>query len=98
MLDKLFSYGLDLLAFVFPISLAATNIVFFPLAALWLFGARCTFSKWPPVWGLPEKLFLIFLGISLLSAALGINPAHSLREIKNKDFYILISLVLVALV
>jgi len=98
MLDSLFSVGLDLLAFVFPISLAASNIVFFPLAALWLFGARWTFSRWPPLWGRPEKLFLIFLGVSLLSALLGIDPMHSLREIKNKDLYLIITVVLVALV
>ena len=48
MLDKVFSIGLDLFAFVLPISIAATNIVFFPLAALWLFGARWPFSRWPP--------------------------------------------------
>ena len=39
MLAKIFSFGLDLLAFVFPISLAATNIIFFPLSSLWLIGA-----------------------------------------------------------
>src|SRR5690349_9332165 len=98
MLDKIFLAGLDLLAFVMPISIAATNIVFFPLAALWLFGAKWTFRKWPPVFGWPERIFLAFLGISLLSAFLGIDTRHSLKEIKNKDFYILIAIVLVALV
>jgi O-antigen ligase len=38
------------------------------------------------------------LGISLLSAWHGLDVAHSIREIKNKDFYILILVVLVALV
>src|ERR1051326_7872250 len=95
MLDLIFSRGLDLLAFVLPISIAATNIVFFPLAALWLFGAVRTYK---PVWGLPEKLYLGFFAISLLSSLLGVDPLHSLREIKNKDFYILITVVLVALV
>jgi putative inorganic carbon (hco3(-)) transporter len=98
MLDKVFSIGLDLFAFVLPISIAATNIVFFPLAALWLFGARWTFSRWPPFWGWPEKIFGVFFVVSLLSAVLGINPAHSLLVIKNKDFYLLIAIVLVALV
>src|SRR5882672_762983 len=98
MLASVFTRGLDLLAFVFPLSLAATNIVFFPLAALWLFGARWTFPKWPPLWNGPEKWFLGFLSVSLLSALAGIDPLHSLREIKNKDFYLLIAIVLVALV
>ena len=71
MLDKVFSIGLDLFAFVLPISIAATNIVFFPLAALWLFGARGTFSRWPPFWGWPEKIFGVFFVVSLLSAGLG---------------------------
>src|SRR5207244_2485016 len=55
-------------------------------------------KQWPPVWGWPEKFFVLFLSASLLSAASGIDPAHSFREIKNKDFYILIAVVLVALV
>src|SRR5689334_18897487 len=98
MWDNIFGAGLDLLALVLPVSIAATNIVFFPLAALWLFGARRTFRKWPPTFGWPEKWFLLFLGVSLLSAFTGIDRAHSLREIKNKDLYILISVVLAALV
>jgi putative inorganic carbon (HCO3(-)) transporter len=98
MLANFFSTGLDLFAFVLPISIAVTNIIFFPLAAVWLFGARWTFPRWPPLWGGPEKWFLAFLGISLLSAILGVDIRHSLKEIKNKDFYILIMIVLVALV
>src|ERR1700687_5223031 len=98
MLNKIFSIGLDLFAFVMPISLPATNIVFFPLAALWLFGGKRTWSRWPPVWALPEKLILVFLGISLLSALFGLDPRHSMREIKNKDLYIVIAIFLVALV
>jgi O-antigen ligase len=98
MLDKIFSIGLDLFAFVTPLSIAATNIVFFPLAAVWLFSGPRAWSKWPAVWGTPEKLFLVFLGISLGSAFCGLDLRHSLREIKNKDLYILIAIVLVALV
>ena len=98
MLDKFFRVGLDLYAFVTPISIAATNIVFFPLGVIWLFGARWPWPKWPPVYGWPEKFFLVYLGTSLISAAAGIDPLHSLREIKNKDLYILILIVLVALV
>jgi hypothetical protein len=98
MLDKIFSIGLDVFAFVTPISIAVTNIVFFPLAALWLFGARWTWPRWAPRWGWPERFFLIYLGTSLLSALAGLNVSHSLREIFNKDFYIVIAIVLVALV
>jgi len=98
MLDNIFTAGLDLLAFVLPVSIAATNIVFFPLAALWLFAAKWTFPRWRPAWGRPEKFFLAFLAAGLVSAALSVNPAHSFREIWNKDFYILILVVLVALV
>jgi len=98
MFDNIFAFGLDLFALVLPISIAATNIVFFPLAALWLFAAKWTFPKWPPVWGWPEKFFLVFLAASLLSAARSVNPAHGFREIWNKDFYILIMVVLVAFV
>lgn len=97
MLAKLFATGLDVLALVVPISIAATNIVFFPLAAVWLFGARWTFPRWRPAWGWPEKFFVVFLGVSLLSALAGLDPAHSLKQIKNKDFYLLITIVLVAL-
>src|SRR5258708_4873663 len=98
MLARIFSVGLDVFALVVPVSIAATNVVFFPLAAFWLFDAKRTWRQWPPVWGLPEKLFLVYLGASLLSALIGLDPRHSLREIKNKDFYILITIVLVALV
>ena len=98
MLDNIFAAGLDLLAFVLPISIAATNIVFFPLASLWIFGAKWTFPGRRPVWGWPEKFFLVFLAASLLSAVWSVNPAHSFREIWNKDFYILIMVVLVAFV
>jgi len=98
MLDKFFSYGLDLLALVLPVSIAATNIVFFPLAAVWLFGARWTFRKWPPAWGWPEVFFLVYLGSSVLSALFGLDPRHSLFIIEKKDFYIVIAVVLVALV
>ncbi len=98
MLGKTFSVLLDLYAFVTPISIAATNIVFFPLGVIWLFGARWTWTTWPPLWGWPEKLFLVYLGTSLVSALAGIDPVHSLKEIRNKDLYILILVVLVALV
>ena len=98
MLDNIFKGGLDLLAFVLPVSIAATNIVFFPLAALWLGAAKWTFPKWRPVWGRPEKFFLVFLFAGILSAALSPSPRHSFREIWNKDFYILIMVVLVAFV
>jgi len=98
MLDKIFTVGLDLLAVVTPISIAATNLIFFPLAALWLFGAGWTWPRWPPVWGWPEKVFLVYVGVSFLSAFMGLDVRHSLREIMNKDFYILIAIVLVALV
>ncbi len=98
MLETIFSRGMELFALATPISLAATNILFFPIAILWLIGARWTMRRWPPVWGWPEKLFLIYLGLSLLSAFLGVDPRHSLREIKNKDFYILILIVMVALI
>jgi len=97
MLTKIFSIGLDLFAIATPISLAATNIIFFPLAAVWLFGAVWTWPKWPPLWGWPEKIYLLFLGVSLLSAMAGVDPVHSFREIKNKDLYILILIVVVAL-
>ena len=63
MLGSVFSIGLDLLAFVLPVSIAATNIVFFPLLALWLLGAKWTFVRWRPVWGRPEKFFLAFLSV-----------------------------------
>ncbi len=98
MLESFFERGLLLLAAVTPISIAATNIVFFPILAVWVLGSRRTFSNWPPVWGLPEKLFLIFLAMSLVSAALGVNPAHSFHEIRMKDFYISILVLLVALI
>jgi O-antigen ligase len=98
MLDNIFTVGLNLLAFILPVSIAATNIVFFPLAALWLLAAKWTFPKWRPVWGWPEKFFLVYLAASLLSAALSVNPAHSFLVIWKKDFYILIMVVLVALV
>ncbi len=97
-MDKIFSCGLDLWAWVTPISIAATNLVFFPMAALWAFGGKRTWSRWPPIWGAPEKFFLVFLGVSLCSALCGLDPRHSLREIKNKDFYILMAVILVALV
>jgi len=98
MLDKIFAAGLDLLAFVLPISIAVTNIVFFPLLALWFFGARWTFARWKPTWGWPERFFLVFLSVSLVSAALSLDPRHSFREIYKKDFYILIAVLLAAFV
>ncbi len=86
MLNNIFSVGLDLLAIATPISIAVTNLIFFPLAGLWLFGAPWTFRTWSPRLGLPEKLFLAFLLLSLLSAFFGVELRHSLREIyKKKD-------------
>jgi O-antigen ligase len=98
MLDKVFSVGLDLWAFVTPISIAATNIVFFPLAALWFLGGRKTWVHWPAVFGSPEKFFLLFLGVSVLSALGGLDPRHSIVQIWHKDFYLFFAIVVVALV
>src|SRR5438874_200720 len=98
MLDKIFSGGLALWAFVTPVSIAATNIVFFPLAALWLLGGRKSRARWPAVFGRPEKLFLVFLAVSFLSALSGLDPRHSLLQIWHKDFYLFFAVVLVALV
>jgi putative inorganic carbon (HCO3(-)) transporter len=98
MVDKIFSWSLALFAFVTPISIAATNIVFFPLAALWLLGGRKTLARWPAVFGVPEKAFLLFLGVSLLSALCGLDPRHSIVQIWHKDFYLFFAVVLIALV
>ncbi len=97
MLNNIFSVGLDLLAIAVPISLAVTNLIFFPLLGVWLLGARWSFHQWRPVWGLPETLFLGYLAISLVSAVLGVDVRHSLHEIYKKDFYIVIAIVVVAL-
>ncbi len=98
MLSNIFSAGLAALAAVIPVSIAASNIVFFPLLALWLLGAQWTFARWPvPPWGRLATAYSIFLVVSLLSALLGGDIHHSLREIYNKDFYFLIALLLVAL-
>ncbi len=83
------------MSFVFPISISASSLLYFPLLALWLLGARWTFQRWPPAWGPVEKSFTVFLVISLISCAAGLRPAHSLRELE-KDSYFLITVMLMA--
>jgi hypothetical protein len=99
MLDNLFSTGLSLFAFVLPISIGRGQYCFFfrlrPCGSVEPIGR---WPRWAPVWGWPEKLFGLYLAVSLLSAFAGIDVAHSVREIKNKDFYILIAIVLIAFV
>lgn len=98
MLESFFSIGMQALAGVTPISIAATNIVFFPLVAVWLFGRPWTFSTWPPRLGMAEKIFALYLLVSLMSAIFGLSFTHSLKEIKNKDLYLILVVTIVALV
>lgn len=98
MLETFFSGGLQLLGWAMPISLAATNIVFFPLMGIWILGGKWTFPRWPYRPGLAEKIFAVYLVFAVCSAFSGVNLPHSLHEIKQKDFYPVILITLVALV
>ncbi len=94
MFEQIFIYGMNALAFVTPISIAATNLVFFPLLAVWLLGGRATLLRWPPRWGLAEKVFLLYLGVSVVSAFAGVDVRRSLGEIWKTDFYLVIALLI----
>jgi O-antigen ligase len=96
MLTSFFSYGLQTLAFVTPISIAGTSLIFFPLVIIWFLGAKWTWKEYPPQWGITEKAFGIFLGLGVLSALTGLDPTHSFKKLE-KDFYIFIAVLVVAL-
>jgi len=97
MLGSIVDGALFLLAMALPFSIAISSLLFFPLLALWVLGAKWTFRRWPPRIGPTEKAFILFAAVSLVSALAGINRAHSLHEIYKKDFYFLIVVVVLAL-
>jgi O-antigen ligase len=95
MLGNFLGGGLAGFGAALPFSIAISSLIIFPLLALWLFTARSSFRLGRPSFGTVEKAFSLFLLISLLSAALGMNPQHSFYSIYKKDLYFVI-LVLVA--
>ena len=83
-------------AFCLPISIAGSSVLYFPLLGLYVLGVYWTFRIWPPSWGRIEILFLIFWGVSVISALAGADPMHS-RVRLGKDLYFMIVILLGAL-
>lgn len=96
MRNKLIPWFLVGFAATLPFSIALSTICFGTAIGLWLLGARWTFSEWPPTVGPLERWFLVFLGISVISALIGPYPMRGLREIWRKDFYFFIAVLLIA--
>jgi hypothetical protein len=92
-LDPKISVWLLLLALALPISIAASSLLYFPLLSLYILGAYWTFRLWPPYFGRLEKLFLIFWGVSVISALLGVSPMHSTTRLGKDLYYLMIVLV-----
>jgi len=88
--------ALFLLAAALPVSIAVSSLVFFPLLAVYLLGAKWTFPRWPPTFGATEKAFLIFWVISLVSAMFGESLAGSRRGL-TKDLYFSMAVLISAL-
>ena len=85
--------GLALVAFFFPVSIAASSLAFFPLLALYVAAGSWTFRRWPPAWGRVEIAFLLFWGVSLLSAGFSDSPSHSRGQLTEDLYVILIPLL-----
>jgi putative inorganic carbon (hco3(-)) transporter len=95
-LNKTVAVWLALLAFSFPVSIAASSLTFFPLIGLYLLAGYWTFQIWPPVIGRVEKAFAVFFAVSLASAGWGFSLLHSRRQLLE-DLYVLLIPLLVAL-
>ena len=82
MLDKILSVGLDVFAFVLPISIIAVS--FFQLTRCTSCGDKNGSHK-------VSRTFSLAPGISI-SAFVRNRPGSQFKEIKNKDLYIVISI------
>jgi hypothetical protein len=97
MADQILSFCLTLFAGVMPISIALTNIAGAPLLLCWVFVRGAVPLTRPGSWRALEWAWIIFMGISVLSAWMGLNTRQSLHAMWKKDFYFLIALVIPAL-
>jgi hypothetical protein len=94
-MDKLAAWWLLLLAAAFPVSIAVSSLLYFPLLTLYILAGAWTFRRWPPQWGWVEKAFAVFWLLSVLSALCGMTPWHS-RIRLGKDLYFLILVLVTA--
>jgi O-antigen ligase len=95
MLGDIFNIGIQLFAFVTPISIAGTGIVFFPLLSLWILGYRWTRTVAPFKPGLTEYAFAAFLLASFFASLAGGRPMHSIDHMRG-DLYFAIVLFVAA--
>jgi O-antigen ligase len=88
-IDLFFKIGLLLMAVVLPFSIAATNIVFFTMVALWVSSGPSVWKRWPLHWGRVEQIFVVFLAVSLLSVLFGLDWRNSMwRMRKDLNFFV----------
>jgi len=94
-MDRVIAWWIIILAAVFPVSIAASSLLYFPLLGFYILLGAWTFKRWPPEWGPTEKAFTCFWIVSLLSALLGAAPWYS-RIRLGKDLYFFILVLLTA--
>jgi O-antigen ligase len=92
-IETVIAWWFLLLAVAFPVSIAASSLLYFPLLGLYVLLGYWTFRRWPPQWGAVESAFFIFWGLSVVSAFLGADPWFS-RVRLGKDLYFLILILL----
>lgn len=90
-LDPVLYYGLFVLAFVLPLSIAATNIVWISLFAVWIVKIiRDKEIDVPMPMTLP---ILMFFGATLVSAMFGIDFFYSMKKINSEMLFLVFFLV-----
>ncbi|MBN1384992.1 MAG: HAD-IIIA family hydrolase [Elusimicrobia bacterium] len=90
-LNSVLYYGLFVLAFVLPISIAATNIVWITLFLVWI--VKVIHTKKTGYTSPMTLPILVFFAATLISALFGIDFIHGIKKMNSEMLFVIFFLV-----